>query len=393
MALVLDRTYGPTREGTARYFANRALRIYPPYFAALVLAAVIALLDPQTAGAIGQIRAPGNALEWLRNLVIFTLHLERPETHRLISIAWSVDIELWLYIAMGLGLGRGRRRISVCFLLSLAYTVYMVSEGYQFAPRYSTVAAASLPYSLGALLYSYRGRLGRLLSSSWHVPLAVALFFANTAFSPQLWGNPFVGGFYSSLVYAAYVIASLGALERASAPAWLARLDEVFGNLSYPVFLCHLPVAAMLVSVGIADEYGPVLLLWTIPAASGVGWLVHQLTQHEVEALRDRVRGGAPGSRPPRPLDSALSRPPNIRHGGRLAEPVRGPMESAHDPTGPSEGSGSDGPAQGRPPPRRLGPASRGLPLRRCPCGDCSWTVAGLRAGRVDSHCDSRLPF
>jgi peptidoglycan/LPS O-acetylase OafA/YrhL len=291
MALILDRTYGPTREGTARYFANRGLRIYPPYFAALVLAALIALLDPKTAGAIGQIRAPVNLLEWLRNLFIFTLHFERLETHRLISIAWSVDIELWFYVAMGLGLGRGRRRILVWFLLSFVYTAYMIGAGYRFAPRYSTIAAASLPYSLGALLYSCHGPLRRLLSARWHAPLAVSLFLANAFFALRIWGSPFVSGFYASLALAGYAIAALAALERTSVPAGLARLDEFLGNLSYPVFLCHLPVAAILVSVGIADAYGPALLLWTIPAATLAGWVIHHLTQHDVEALRDRIRG------------------------------------------------------------------------------------------------------
>ncbi|MBW2400492.1 MAG: acyltransferase [Deltaproteobacteria bacterium] len=188
MALVLDRSYEPTRAGTLRYFANRGLRIYPPYFAALVLAAVIGLMDPVTARNIGQIHPPENALEWLRNLFIFTLHLERAETNRLISLAWSVDIELWFYVAMGLGLGRGRYRIAIWFLLSLAYTVFMVAEGYPFPPRYSTIAAASLPYSLGALLYSQQGHLRQFLSSRWHAPLAFALFFVNAVFSPSIGG-------------------------------------------------------------------------------------------------------------------------------------------------------------------------------------------------------------
>ncbi|MBW2289013.1 MAG: acyltransferase [Deltaproteobacteria bacterium] len=293
MALVLDRSYEPTRAGTLRYFANRGLRIYPPYFAALVLAAVIGLMDPVTARNIGQIHPPENALEWLRNLFIFTLHLERAETNRLISLAWSVDIELWFYVAMGLGLGRGRYRIAIWFLLSLAYTVFMVAEGYPFPPRYSTIAAASLPYSLGALLYSQQGHLRQFLSSRWHAPLAFALFFVNAVFSPSIWGNPFITGFYASLAVAGYAIASLGVLQRASGSNWLARLDGIAGNLSYPVFLCHLPVAAMLVSVGIADEYGLVLLLWTIPATSLAGWVIHGLTQSDIDALRDRVRGVA----------------------------------------------------------------------------------------------------
>jgi peptidoglycan/LPS O-acetylase OafA/YrhL len=293
MALVLDRSYGPTREGTLRFFANRALRIYPAYFAALILAAVVVVVDPDTARDIAHIQVPATALDWLRNLFIFTLHLELPDGVQLITIAWSVDIELWLYVAMGLGLGRGRRRIAIWFLLSVAYTVFMVSAGYHLPPRYSTVAAASLPYSLGALLYSQQGRVQRVLSSRWHVPLAFALFFVNAAFSPTIWGNPTVAGFYASLVAAGYAIASLGMLRRTSESGWLARFDTIAGNLSYPVFLCHLPVAAMLVSVGLADGFGLALFLWTIPAASLVGWVIHTLTQTEVDALRDRIRGVA----------------------------------------------------------------------------------------------------
>jgi peptidoglycan/LPS O-acetylase OafA/YrhL len=293
MALVLDRSYRPTREGTLRYFANRGLRIYPPYFAALVLAALIGLLDPVTAGNIGQIQPPENGIEWLRNLFIFTLHLERAETNRLISLAWSVDIELWFYVAMGLGLGRGRRRIAIWFLLSLGYTAFMIAEGYPFPPRYSTVAAASLPYSLGALLYSQQERLRRILSWRWHAPLAFALFFLNAVFSPSIWGNPFVTGFYASLAVAGYAIISLGTQKRTSESSWLARIDRFAGNLSYPVFLCHLPVAAMLVSAGIADGYGASLFLWTVLAASLAGWLIHGLTQSDIDALRDRVRGVA----------------------------------------------------------------------------------------------------
>lgn len=92
MTKVLRSRYGDGVGGTLRFLANRALRIFPPYWAVIALTLAILLLWPQDSARFHpSMRLPGTAREWLQN--VFILGLEGAPI-RLVPPAWSLDVEL-----------------------------------------------------------------------------------------------------------------------------------------------------------------------------------------------------------------------------------------------------------------------------------------------------------
>jgi peptidoglycan/LPS O-acetylase OafA/YrhL len=246
MAMVLDRSYAFDVRGITRFATNRALRIYPPYLLVLLLAVGVALLDEGAARRLGNVRLPRDPVEWLRNLGIFTLQWEQKTTARLVPPSWSLDIELCFYLLMALGLGRGRRIVTAWLAASLAWTLSLVVSGAEFPLRYSHLAAASLPYAAGAALYYYRDPIQRRLSHPAHCGVAVTLYVVNAAVPNRIWPSEFMQGFYVSLCLTLYLVAALVSFDQRRLPGWLRSFDALLGNLSYPVFLCHLPLAPLL---------------------------------------------------------------------------------------------------------------------------------------------------
>ena len=294
MANVLDRSYSFDVAGTGRYLANRALRIYPPYLLVVAIALVLVLADPHLAATFN-VRQPRDWIEWLRNLTIFSLHISPTRSARLVPPSWSVDIELCFYLAMGLGLARGRRIVEAWFVASLCVTVYLVMADYEFPARYASLYGASLPYAMGAMVHHHRIALSRWLAKRWHVLIALSVWAVNAALPRPIWHDTFGKGFYANLVLTSYVIATLSLLDRGSVSKRFARVDAWLGNLSYPVFLSHLPIAGFIALLGGPGAKGRDLFLLGVPIIIVVSWILHQLSEKPVERFRDRVRGRSLG--------------------------------------------------------------------------------------------------
>ncbi|MGI9432920.1 MAG: acyltransferase family protein, partial [Myxococcota bacterium] len=194
MSLVLDRTYAESPRGIGRFLANRALRIHPPYWCLLAATLALVTLAPEVAKGLNPVLAlPQSAQAWASNLFIFGVH-DQPQ--RLIPPAWSLHVELVFYCAMALGLARRRWLALAWFAASLAWTLHANIEGQHFLLRYLPVQAASLPFSLGACLYHFRGRLAVPAAHLW---VAAPLFVVNAVLAPQLWERLRVEGFSASL--------------------------------------------------------------------------------------------------------------------------------------------------------------------------------------------------
>ena len=82
-------------------------------------------------------------------------------------------------------------------------------------------------------------------------------------------------------------------VRRRDLPRWAARTDRVLGDLSYPVFLCHFPIAAWVIHFGLAPARGPLTLLVAAIGSSMFAWLVHTALESPVNGVRDRIRGRA----------------------------------------------------------------------------------------------------
>lgn len=291
MALILNKTYGFSARGITRFLANRFLRIYPSYYLVLFVALPIVIFIPQAPFVNTALRLPAGWMEWTHNLVIFGLMNDRG---RLVPPAWSLYIELVYYIAMPLLLARNRRNTCLWFGASLLYTIYLLASAASFHDRYYPPLAASLPFSLGALVYYFGDRLQ--MRSPWHTLLAPTLYLANLVLSPYLWRDPLDArlGFYVQLLLAAYWTAVLARTRNPSAR--FRQADRFLGNLAYPVFLCHYHIAV--VFWWLTDIDRRFLLVCSYPLILITAFIIHAILESSLQATRNRIRQGSMERKP-----------------------------------------------------------------------------------------------
>jgi len=291
MTLVLDRTYPYTRDGMTRYAANRALRIYAPYVVVCLVALVLVYYLPEAAKSANyKLRWPISARQWISAFLIFG---QLGSHHALVPPAWSLNIELVYYGLMAVVLSRHRAIITVWFAASCAYTIWLVvKDPVDFQPRYSELAGASLPFAFGALIYAWRHRLAWI--RTWTAPISAGLFVGNVALAA--WApifSPMVLHYYLSLLFGGVLLVALARLKPSDVPAWYVKLDEIGGNLSYPIFLCHFHVATIVVWLGFdserpRDDFG----MWatSFVLANVAAWALYAVVDKNVDRVRDRVR-------------------------------------------------------------------------------------------------------
>lgn len=291
MTSVLNQSYGFSPKGLGRYGLNRFLRIFPTYWFVLVLAVIVVAVIPRDAFLTNyKLSMPREIMDWLPNLFIVGL-LDGP-VKVLIPPAWTLDIEILFYVLMGLGLSRNRFLVTCWFALSAFYTLWLVIDGAEFVDRYVSYAAASLPFSMGAMAYMYRNFLARYLSLP--VPVAAGCFFAAVVVAKLEWlGDPLYIGFYLTLLASFLLLVSLIKVDSAQVSASLQSIDRMLGNLAYPIFLCHWQVAAVMLHLVYESQkpLGGGLWLFSIVFIHLVALIVYFLVDRNVSRARDWVRG------------------------------------------------------------------------------------------------------
>jgi peptidoglycan/LPS O-acetylase OafA/YrhL len=291
MTSVLNQSYGFTARGLGRYALNRFLRIFPTYWFVLLLAVLVVATIPRDAFLTNyKLSMPREMFDWLPNIFIIGL-LDGP-SKVLIPPAWTLDIELCFYLLMGLGLSRSRILVLTWFVASAAYTLWLLLSGVEFVDRYVSYAAASLPFSIGAMSYMYREVLGRYLRLP--VPVACGLFLTVVVVARLEWlGDPLDVGFYLTLLASFLLLVSLNNVDSRSSPPFLQSADRLLGNLAYPIFLCHWQVAAVVLHVAFNTEKpaGGGMWLSSIVFIHLLALLVYFLVDRNVSRVRDKVRG------------------------------------------------------------------------------------------------------
>jgi peptidoglycan/LPS O-acetylase OafA/YrhL len=284
MTRVLHETYGYGVRNFARYIANRALRIYPPYWVSIGLTLALALwLPTQADPTIQPFQVPVTATSYLRNFGLLGMFWDY--TPALLPTAFSLHIELIFYVLMGLGLASSKSRAFAWFGLSLAWTVIALWFGTSFPVRYSTVIGASLPFSAGACVY---------FLADWRRPwmkAAPLLFLPHALVAPYLWRHEFTTGFYASFALVPIAVLALGDVKL---PARWAAWDRRLGDLSYPIFLLHIPLiylARVLWNLGPWSSFTAFLIV--LPMANVAGIALHLGLVVPLERARARLRSRA----------------------------------------------------------------------------------------------------
>ena len=289
MAFILNEVYGFYGGGLIRFFINRIIRIFSPYLVVLAVSLAVILALPSVARDLNDnLLFPSSVMDWVHNIAIFGL---LGEDVRVVPSAWSLEVELFFYLAMALLLARNRTTTVLWLLASVVYTVYMVLAGYTFADRYMPIPAASLPFSVGAALYYLRAMLPPI--PKWNVVPALLFFFTNAFAARVLWNDPITVGLYLSVAASAYVTLSLSMINTKAVRPWLAKVDRFFGDLAYPIFLCHWVVAVVVAGMIGTRSPSVGLFLGSFLLANVLAVIIHALVESQTNKIRDAVRADA----------------------------------------------------------------------------------------------------
>lgn len=235
MTLVLNEKYGFSPRGVARFAANRALRIYPAYYVVCLGMFLLFYFAPGgSARFLPNLTMPRTFKSWLFSLTLLT----KSDGGELLHGSAALRVEMWYYIAMALGLARSRRISTAWFAASVAYTAWLLKRDTPFAERYVFIAACSLPFSVGAMVYHWREKLP-VIRSPWAAVAAAAIWWLHVWFGLNIKGGPWIYGLYTSLAVSVFAMITLMNQQARSLPPRLVALDRLLGNLSYPIYLCH----------------------------------------------------------------------------------------------------------------------------------------------------------
>lgn len=254
MTLIMHEGYGYTSQGRSTFIVNRFLRLYPQYWASALLSVVlIYVLGDDFHPAMHLPQSVGQAASNLS--LMFVAWRPNMVTPRLSPATWALTVELFFYALICLGASRTLCRVYVWIVLSLSYVVVSYALGWGWQDRYFPIAAGSLPFAIGALIYHLPRR---------EIPARplFLLMLVNTIFWCFVPGET---GFYLNLAICSllvYSIASGGLISGLS-----RQTDRAIGDYSYPIYILHWQ-AGWIASVLIFGE--PVKLSAAVLAGAGL---------------------------------------------------------------------------------------------------------------------------
>lgn len=281
MTLILNRTYVGA-QNRWRYFANRALRIYPPYFAVLALGIVLAACFPDGKNQInGLVRWPETTLDWMLQFTVFGINGYRV---RLVPPAWSLSIELFYYVLHGFGLSANPKIARAWLMVAGGYAAYLLtSDGATaYDGIYNTTTGASFFFALGCFIYHHKSRLQRAAVNPL-IPIALYLCLVgalhNISTSRQ-----------APILIVIAIIVGWSILSLADRKSGV--IDTYLGRYSYPLFLCHWHAAIIVTAVVFSGVRPPSYQLFftALPLSFAICWMVITFVENPIGRLRDRIR-------------------------------------------------------------------------------------------------------
>jgi peptidoglycan/LPS O-acetylase OafA/YrhL len=247
MTTIMHKSYGYSQKGMKNYCINRFLRLYPTYwFLVSIIILIILLVGSEFAiTSHSKMQIPKNFGEWLSNwTMIFPYFNPIEYSPRIAPPTWALTIELFFYVLVGLGISKNKTISLAWFACSLLYIVVSNIYTGTFGTGYGNILSASLPFSIGAVIYYYQKELSLLLKKATILPLLVSLVFAINVIALPL-AESFLSSFYdahgwelvAAVTWANMPLSALMTVllfEVKSKNVILLKLDTRLGNYSYP---------------------------------------------------------------------------------------------------------------------------------------------------------------
>ena len=224
VSYILDTRYLHLAHGIPRYCLNRALRVYPAYWAVTIMSAITALALPHLSAQRAITLPPPP--DWTTNLLILG-----GSSYQLVQVAWSLRIEMMWWLLIPLIILKWSETIIALLLIGSCFTATM----------YFSVWGGALPFILGTLLY-HRKRialpdmpqaLGMAFIGLHLVALGICIYARYSPSDLVLW-FAFISLLHVPIIY------YLSGIDSRRVRPLIKRLDAFLGELAYPIFLVHM---------------------------------------------------------------------------------------------------------------------------------------------------------
>ncbi|MEC3888279.1 acyltransferase family protein [Xanthomonas campestris] len=236
MTYVVSYKYGFTVGGLRNFAFNRLLRIYPSYYVAFAFG-VVAIMWLNANGVNSARLNPEMGLPvsffWINPITLLPIF---PRTSLPVAVSSALSIEIGAYFLIPIM----ARWVRVAWLTLAISGIYSLSHGLMpasFADRYALFLPCLMTFTTGSLVCHYRESLLR-----WSMPcLSVLIWLLHGLIWLYLSSYPWTIGLYASMLLSAWVTLSL--TSQAS-----SKVDAVLGDMSYPMYLLHTIVGALLLA-------------------------------------------------------------------------------------------------------------------------------------------------
>ena len=296
ITLILNDVY---QFQASQFALNRFLRLFPVFYAVLVLSTLIVFLAPGAAAYHPAWEIKTRLADVFGNLLLFPFEFY-DHAFRIVPPTWSVGVEIINYFLLWLVIARSRLLAVAAVLLSLAYHLISLGMDEKWETRYFPAYAAVLPFALGALIYFSHGRLARFSSATVKPTFMIAalLWIANIVTCGIVAG---LGGPHFNIFYylnLLFLLVIVGVITTPGLGHLFKRSGKLLGDLSYPVFLIHWQIG-FVVSVLLLNSQRRGLELYALSLLPVVmtAYGLAKLGEKWIDPLRGKIRRQATEAR------------------------------------------------------------------------------------------------
>jgi peptidoglycan/LPS O-acetylase OafA/YrhL len=196
-----------------------------------------------------------------------------------ISITWAIIVEMQFYVvaalvaAMGWSSRQSALGVGISLALAIIGYVFVITTGTQ--GRFFGALQFAPFFVFGVVVYFWR----RGLAPWWTLPPLAAL--GVHAFVVYV-GRGDTDLFLATAIFAA-ALAGFTTLAIQPCPSALRTIDQHAGDLSYSVYLLHMPI----ITVAEASGFG---FIFVATATLFLAVTVHWMVERPIKGLRQRVR-------------------------------------------------------------------------------------------------------
>jgi len=235
------------------------IRIFPMYAGAIILSLAVGHVTLPPGGHGGSLEAP-TFTQGVLNLFMLQGIIAQPLSNN--NVVWSLSLEWWCYMFAPLLVVWQRRLTSILLALTLLSFSWLFCQGF-FGHFYRVEGGLNLLFLGWAWVLGFWAYGRRMQSCTAVVMICIADLVTET-------NRDNLTGFYHITILLAILAVIFG--DDIKLPAGIQKVGLLMGQASYPLYLIHIPLLAILHPYG----FGSYLIFALVCIASLGAHLIYE---------------------------------------------------------------------------------------------------------------------